>query len=218
MDNNKYITIAIDGAAGTGKSTTSNLLCKKYKYIHVDTGLHYRSLAFYLQKLNISSDCAAAFITSNKILLDSSLCNYSVCLNIDGTVFNAQELRNEDMNKMVSYYARIPELRSLLLQYQHSLPSFGKSNGFDGIVMDGRDIGSIVLPDADLKFFLHANLNVRENRRSNDGEIDSISSRDKLDSTRRIAPLTCPSDAVPINTGDLSPEEVINFISSHISQ
>ena len=121
------------------------------------------------------------------------------------------------MNQEVSYYARIPEVRALLLNYQRSLPDFGKNSGYSGIIMDGRDIGSVILPDADIKIFLHADLQVRQNRRLSDGEHDSISARDQIDSTRKIAPLTCPDDALSIDTGKQSLDMVVQLISDEIA-
>jgi cytidylate kinase len=83
--------------------------------------------------------------------------------------------------------------------------------------MDGRDIGSVILPDADVKIFLHADLQVRQNRRLLDGEEDSISARDQIDSTRKIAPLTCPNGALSLDTGKLSLDKVVQLISEKIS-
>ena len=120
------------------------------------------------------------------------------------------------MNQKVSHYARLPEVRAILLTYQRNLPLIGQRHGFSGIVMDGRDIGSVVLPKANLKFFLHADASVRQIRRNTDGEKDSITKRDIIDSTRKIAPLVCPKDAFPIDTGINSLEDVINIISQQI--
>lgn len=216
MDKNKYITIALDGAAGSGKSTTAKALCTKFKYIHVDTGLHYRSLCLYFLNKNISPDSVINFLQNEEINLCSFIEQNSAFLLLNQERFTVDQLRNEQMNQQVSYYARIPEVRERLLKYQRGLCQYGQQNGFSGIIMDGRDIGSVVLPDADLKFFLHADLHIRQSRRSIDGEMDSISGRDKLDSTRKIAPLACPKHAVSINTGVLSIDEVVNLISTKI--
>lgn len=217
MGTYKYITISLDGAAGSGKSTTANAICKKYKYIHVDTGLHYRAVSLHLLNLNISPVDAPAFIHSHSVLLTSELNNFSVNLLVDGIHYSKSELRNERMNREVSYYARLPEVRSLLLKYQRGLPEFGKKLGFSGVIMDGRDIGSVILPNADIKIFLHADLQVRQTRRLSDGENDSISARDQIDSTRKVAPLTCPNDAFSIDTGKLPIEKVVKIISHKIS-
>ena len=216
MSKNKYIIIALDGAAGSGKSTTAKAVCQKFKYIHVDTGLHYRSLCLYFLNKNISADKVCDYLSCNSISMNSVIDDFSVYLSLDGNHFSSEQLRNHEMNKNVSYYARLPELRNLLLNYQRDLCAYGRISGFSGIIMDGRDIGSVVLPDADLKFFLHADLSIRQQRRSSDGETDSISGRDKLDSTRKTAPLVCPADAISINTGLHTIDHVVDLFSQHI--
>ena len=216
MPKNKYICIALDGAAGSGKSTTASAICKKFKYIHADTGLHFRSICFYLIKKNITPNLVRDFLKSNPIDLGTQLKGSSMFLSIDNYQFKTDQLRNETMNQKVSHYARLPEVRSILLTYQRNLPQIGQKHGFSGIVMDGRDIGSVVLPEANLKFFLHADASVRQTRRNTDGEKDSITKRDILDSTRKIAPLVCPKDAFPIDTGVNSLDDVINIISEQI--
>jgi cytidylate kinase len=217
LGKNKYIVVALDGAAGSGKSTTARAICEKYKYIHADTGLHYRAISLHLLNLNITPESTPEYLLSSPLILSSKLDEFSVQLFIDGIHYSKSELRTERMNREVSYYARLPEVRSLLLNYQRSLPDFGKNRGYSGIIMDGRDIGSVILPDADIKIFLHADLQVRQNRRSSDGETDSISTRDQIDSTRKIAPLACPQDAISIDTGKQSPDMVINLISIEIA-
>ena len=217
MGKNKYIVIALDGAAGSGKSTTARSICEKYKYIHVDTGLHYRAISFHLLNLNITPESTPEYLLSSPLILSSKLDEFSAQLFIDGIHYSETELRTERMNQEVSYYARIPEVRALLLNYQRSLPDFGKNTGYSGIIMDGRDIGSVILPDADIKIFLHADLQVRQNRRSSDGETDSISTRDQIDSTRKIAPLACPENAISIDTGKQSLDIVVQLISDEIA-
>jgi len=217
MQKYNYISISLDGAAGSGKSTTAQAICQKYKYIHVDTGLHYRALSLFFLNKNILPELVPQYLLSDTVNLTSQLDEFTVKLFVEGTYFSKKELRNERMNKEVSYYARIPEVRSLLLKYQRGLVKYGLNQGFSGIIMDGRDIGSVVLPDANLKVFLHAEIDVRQGRRLSDGERDSISKRDNIDSTRKVAPLMCPDGALSINTGILSVDEVVSVISNHIS-
>ena len=217
MQKYNYISISLDGAAGSGKSTTAQAICQKYKYIHVDTGLHYRALSLFFLNKNILPDLVPQYLLSDNVDLTSQLEEFSVKLFVDGIYYSKNELRNERMNKEVSYYARIPEVRTLLLKYQRGLVKYGFDLGFSGIIMDGRDIGSVVLPDANLKVFLHAEIDVRQGRRLSDGEHDSISKRDNIDSTRKVAPLICPNGAISINTGILSVNEVVSLISKHIS-
>ena len=217
MHTYNYISISLDGAAGSGKSTTAQAICQKFNYIHVDTGLHYRALALFFLNKNILPELVPEYLLSDTVNLTSQLDEFTVKLFVEGTHFSKNELRNERMNKEVSYYARIAEVRSLLLKYQRGLVKYGLDHGFSGIIMDGRDIGSVVLPDANLKFFLHADIDVRLSRRLFDGEHDSISKRDNIDSTRKVAPLMCPDGAISINTGILSVNEVVSLISNHIS-
>jgi len=217
MQKYNYISISLDGAAGSGKSTTAQAICQKYKYIHVDTGLHYRALSLFFLNKNILPELVPQYLLSDSVNLTSQLDEFTVKLFVEGTYFSKKELRNERMNKEVSYYARIPEVRSLLLKYQRGLVKYGLNQGFSGIIMDGRDIGSVVLPDANLKVFLHAEIDVRQGRRLSDGERDSISKRDNIDSTRKVAPLMCPDGALSINTGILSVDEVVSVISNNIS-
>jgi cytidylate kinase len=216
MTKNKYISIAIDGAAGSGKSTTSKSLCEKFNYIHVDTGLHYRSVCHFLKNINISAENVKSYLDNNTLEIDSLIDGYSCLLQINGNIYNSDLLRTECMNQNVSYYARLPEIRSLLLSYQRGLPMFCLKSGFSGMIMDGRDIGSVVLPNADLKFFLHADLSIRESRRTADGESSNLSKRDSIDTQRKIAPLVCPAGAISLDTGILPINKVVSRISDEI--
>ncbi len=217
MSKNKYNIIAIDGAAGSGKSTTAKSICNKFNYIHVDTGLHYRTICNYFLSINIKPEDVNDYLLSHTTTLDCKLIDHSLYLVFNDQFYESDVLRNESLNKHVSLFARLAEIRSLLLSYQRNLCNYAQRHGFSGIVMDGRDIGSVVLPNADLKIFLHADLQIRQSRRCNDGENDSISGRDSIDSTRKIAPLVCPDGALSINTGILSLNEVLSLISNHIS-
>ena len=126
-------------------------------------------------------------------------------------------LRSEEVNKSVSKYASISSVRNLLFEYQRSQVELAKKHKFNGLVMEGRDIGSIILPNADLKLFLHAPDSIRQNRRSGDGEKDQILQRDQMDTSRKVAPLVQSVDSIMINTGELSIEEVFSQILSLIN-
>ena len=95
-----------------------------------------------------------------------------------------------------------------MFDYQRSQVDLAKSSGFNGVILEGRDIGTKILPEADLKIFLWADLLIREQRRSSDGETDSIISRDQMDTNRKEAPLSCAEGAMKIDTGQFSPDEV----------
>ena len=100
MKINKYISIAIDGAAGSGKSTTSRSLCEKFNYIHVDTGLHYRSLCHFFTNINISAENVKSYLSNNTLEIDSLIDGYSCLLQINGNIYNSDLLRTECMNRM----------------------------------------------------------------------------------------------------------------------
>ena len=125
-------------------------------------------------------------------------------------------MRSEEVNRRVSEVATIPRVREILFDYQREQIEFARKLDFSGVVMEGRDIGSVILPDAKLKVFLVADQEVRESRRLNDGEIDQIASRDEIDSNRHIAPLIESEGSLRIDTSQLSVEEVFSAIRAKI--
>ena len=211
----KFTTIAIDGGAGSGKSTTSTNLSTKLNFLHVDTGSHYRSIASVL--INESVGVNQIDENLNKFKLSSSVSGSKSLLLINDNLVPESILRSEEVNKSVSKYASISSVRNLLFEYQRSQVELAKKHNFNGLVMEGRDIGSIILPNADLKLFLHAPDSIRQNRRSGDGEKDQILQRDQMDTSRKVAPLVQSVDSIMINTGELSIEEVFSQILSLIN-
>jgi CMP/dCMP kinase len=210
-----FTTIAIDGGAGSGKSTTATNLSAKLNFLHVDTGSHYRSIASVLNKEIVSLDQISENL--NKFKLSSSIFGFKSSLLINNNVVPESILRSEEVNNSVSKYASISSVRNLLFEYQRSQVELAKMHNFNGLVMEGRDIGSIILPNADLKLFLHAPESIRQDRRSSDGEKDQILQRDQMDSSRKVAPLVQSVDSIMINTGELSIEEVFSQILSLIN-
>jgi len=211
----KFTTIAIDGGAGSGKSTTATNLSTKLNFLHVDTGSHYRSIASVL--INESVGFNQIDENLNKFKLSSSVSGSKSLLLINDNLVPESILRSEEVNKSVSKYASISSVRNLLFEYQRSQVELAKMHNFNGLVMEGRDIGSIILPNADLKLFLHAPDSIRQNRRSGDGEKDQILQRDQMDTSRKVAPLVQSVDSIMINTGELSIEEVFSQILSLIN-
>jgi len=211
----KFTTIAIDGGAGSGKSTTATNLSTKLNFLHVDTGSHYRSIASVL--INESVGFNQIDENLNKFKLSSSVSGSKSLLLINDNSVAESILRSEEVNKSVSKYASISSVRNLLFEYQRSQVELAKMHNFNGLVMEGRDIGSIILPNADLKLFLHAPDSIRQNRRSGDGEKDQILQRDQMDTSRKVAPLVQSVDSIMINTGELSIEEVFSQILSLIN-
>ena len=156
-----FKSLAIDGGAGTGKSTLSNLLSERNNYLKVNE-----------------------FIESNSVSILSKIIKNKSLITIDQKSFSKEKLRSPKVNQNVSRYAAIPALRKLLFDYQYSQVELAKESGFNGVILEGRDIGTKILPEADLKIFLWADAQIRVRRRSSDGETDSIISRDQMDMNR----------------------------------
>ena len=210
--------IALDGAAATGKSSTARALAKRLDFLHIDTGSHFRILTYYLLEKNIPAENSQSFVKElKKLVLNTYIKNHSAFLEISTNKLSKEALRSLRVNQLVSKYASIKPLRDFLLSYQRSLTDFAYKNGYLGIVVEGRDIGSIVFPNDSLKIFLHADEETRINRRQNEGQEDIIKERDAIDKTRSLAPLTCSPDAIKINTANHSLDEVVALILKEVS-
>jgi len=217
----KYI-ITIDGPAGAGKSTVSKSLAKKLDYIYLDTGALYRALAYKMLKFKISLDDVNAL---------SDLCfNTNVVMkNIDGQMkvyVDGEDvevkIRTEEVGLAASKISMFAVVRERLLDLQREAGAQG------GIVAEGRDMGSVVFPHADYKFYLDANLEERIKRRYEEllaknvpVEYKSIQKdmliRDNQDKQREIAPLKATDDAIIIDSDNLSVQEVVDKIIFYIS-
>ena len=212
--------IAIDGPAGSGKSTTAKLLAKKIGFIYLDTGAMYRAVTHYF--LNNSADLT----NSSEILQLLNEMNLKIDYqNDEFTVFLDNKnvnnhIRKQNINQFVSDVSKIGEVRQEMVEIQRNF-----SNKKD-IVVEGRDIGSHVFPDADYKFFIKADILVRAERRFNEMSESSISipelatqleQRDMLDSNRAISPLVKANDALVIDTTSLSIDEQVNKLYNIIT-
>ena len=212
-----FKVIAIDGGAGTGKSTLSNLLSNRNNFLYVETGSHYRAFTYMLLKKNLTPDDVEDYICEKNVVIESKINKNKAKIQIDGMKFESEDLRSTNVNQYVSHFAAIPTLRKLLFDYQRSHVNQAQTLGYLGVILEGRDIGTKILPDADLKIFLHADAETRINRRLKDGESDSIEYRDELDSQRESAPLACADDALKINTAEHSVEEVYNLVMNALN-
>lgn len=206
--------VAIDGPAGAGKSTIAKLVAKEKGYVYVDTGAMYRGLAIYFLDRGIDAGDTEGIIAAVKdadvrIKYENDI--QQVYLN--GENITAR-LREEAVGDMASKTSSIPEVRAQLLELQKSLARE------QDVIMDGRDIGTCVLPDADLKVFLTASVKTRARRRYDElkakgfecelSEIEKdISERDFRDSTRETAPLKQAEDAVLVDSSHMTIEEVV---------
>jgi cytidylate kinase len=210
----KFLVIAIDGGAASGKSSTAKALCKLCHFLHVDTGSHYRAVALACLKADVPAvDGPALRGFLNGLAFGSCLRGREslICFG-DNPPPASVELRSKEVNQSVSQYAALPVVRDAVKIYQQDQVDLARRRGFNGIVMDGRDIGTVILPDADLKVFLVADPSTRQNRRLLEGGIDAIAERDKWDSTRKTAPLKAAEDAVIIDNSKLSLTEVVQQI------
>ncbi len=211
----KFVTITIDGGAASGKSSTSRLLAERQGLLHVDTGLHYRSLTHALLQAGARVD-QVSLVESllQKISLGSQIIGQSSRLTLGGKIPDEAALRTPEVNAAVSQFAALPAVRNCLLHYQRSQVALAQNAGFAGIVMEGRDIGSVVLPQAEVRIFLEASPEARTQRRAAEGQADAVAQRDHLDSTRKMAPLICPPGATRIDNTTLSLNEVVQQISA----
>jgi len=211
--------ISLDGAAATGKSSTAHAVAEALNYLHVDTGSHYRIICYHLnEKLIHPIESPELLAALDGFKVDTILKKNSVLFEIDQREVESDDLRSYTVNTQVSQFASLKPVRDFLLRYQRSLVNFAQRNHFKGMIVEGRDIGSVVFPDATLKIFLEADESTRIARREKEGHTDVINERDTIDATRKLSPLTCPNDALSINTSRLSLDEVVSIILKELSQ
>lgn len=216
MATSSFLIVAIDGGAASGKSSSSRTLSERFNLLHVDTGSFYRAItAEMLRRGAKASDLAAVKFALAEIKLGTRVEGRSAQMEIGGRVAG-DEIRSREVNDHVSHFAAIPDVRTALLAYQRGQAGVARERGFRGLVMEGRDIGSVIFPDADLRFFLHADPDERARRRASEGQYDSIAERDRLDSSRKTAPLACPPGAISIDTTHVTLPEVVEKMAAMI--
>ena len=223
----KKLTIAIDGHASTGKSSIAKELAVSLGYTYINSGSMYRAVTLYAIENNLM-DLIDYNIDQFISVLNNNKIHFKFNQNLISEIFlNDRNIENEikslQVSQKVSIVAAIPEIRKEMVKLQRNI------DRNKGVVMDGRDIGSIVFPDADLKLFLTASAEVRAKRRYNEmvdsGEkvefhevLENITYRDKLDSTREDSPLTIQKDAIVIDNSFLSIEDQLLKISYLIKE
>lgn len=213
-----FLIVAIDGGAAAGKSTTARALSARFNFLHIDTGSYYRALTAELLRLGVdATDVPAVERAVAALVLGTRVDGRRAQIEISGRLIADSELRGPAVNGAVSHFAAIPALRAALLAYQRDQARIAREHGFAGLVMEGRDIGTVIFPDADFRFFLHADPEERARRRAAEGQQDSIAERDRLDSTRKASPLACPSGATDIDSTFLSLDEVVARVSTPIA-
>ena len=210
------MVIAIDGPAGSGKSTTAKNVAEKLGFIHINTGAMYRGIALKCiqEDVNIEDTSQLNYLLTHTKLEFAS--EGELTLFMDGVDISA-EITSVQVTDFVSQVSAISEVREKLVQYQRKM-----AEGLN-VVLEGRDIGTVVFPNADHKFFLVADIHERANRRKKEmeakGEVVSLEEltsemeeRDRKDSTRKHSPLKKAEDAVEIDTTGISIEEQVNRI------
>lgn len=212
------IKIAIDGPTSAGKSTIAKLLADKLKINYVDTGAMYRALTLKVLNMNIDPQSEEAVVNVAK---DTQIDYFENHIFLDGLCVD-DKIRNELIDKNVSYVCQYKDVRKRLVEIQKDISK--KSS----VIMDGRDIGTVVLKDADFKFYLTASVDLRAQRRYNeyiekglnvnfeDIKNDLIR-RDNYDSNREIDPLVKAEDAIEVNTDKMNIEETVKLMLSYIS-
>ena len=208
--------IAIDGPAGSGKTTTARKVAQILGFIHINTGAMYRGIAlkFIREKVNLDDTSAIERILNNT-QLDFGGPNNAI-LYMDGEDISA-EIISSRVTENVSQISSISEVRVKLVKYQRKMAQD------QNVVLDGRDIGTVVFPNADYKFYLVADIEVRAERRKQEIEVTGdhmtkeeiimfIKDRDQKDSSRQHSPLMKAEDAIEMDTTDLKIEEQVNYI------
>ena len=212
-----FIIIAIDGGAASGKSSSSKIIAERFNLLHVDTGSFYRHITYELLRRGVAhTDLPALKTALADLHFTTRLDGRSARMLIGGQPAGS-EIRGQNVNEHVSHYAAIPEVRHTLLGYQRGQVDVAKQHGFRGLVMEGRDIGSVIFPQADFRFFLHADPAERARRRALEGQQDSIAERDRLDSSRKASPLTSPAGAINIDSTLLTLDQVVTRMAALIA-
>ena len=220
----RKIIVAIDGHAATGKSSQSKRLADALGYTYIDTGAMYRAVTYFALKQNSEGRTDPKRLLAD---LDQIKIQFRYTLKGQQTFLNGKEIskaiREADVTAQVSQVAKLPEVRSFLVIQQQAM---GVNKG---IVMDGRDLGTVVFPEAECKFFLTARPEIRAKRRhleqleqgnkqAFESVLANLKERDYLDSNRTTSPMVRAEDAIEIDVSDASIDEVYEVLWSHISE
>ena len=228
MQNKRKLIVAIDGYASSGKSTLAKALADALGYVFIDTGAMYRGVAYFTvinglyTNDSIHEEALIKRLDEVHLMFGDPITGNDRPLLLNGVNIN-DPIRSSEISALVSLVAVIPEVRSKLVDLQRQMGTHG------GIVMDGRDIGTVVFPEADLKIFVTADLDIRAHRRfiemqKNMPDITleavkaNLASRDEIDTTRSIGPLKQAEDAILFDTGILTRETQLEKALSLVHQ
>ena len=223
----KINAVAIDGPAGSGKSTVSRMVAEKLGYVYIDTGAMYRALTLKVMKSNTDlSDEKRIIELSSKAdidLLPPSGGNSSIRVLLDGEDVS-EAIRTMEVTSNVKHVCKIPEVRKKLVDLQRKM-----AMRYSGAVMEGRDIGTVVLHDAMYKFYVDASFDARVERRlaemkakgypvTKQEVAEDLKARDHTDKTRKVGPLKKAEDAVFVDTTDITIDQVVAKIVTHVTR
>ena len=207
----EHPVITIDGPAASGKSSVARLVARQRGAIYVNTGNMYRAMTWaVLDGQADPADAEAVRLMSASIEIQSPVVDGQTLVQVNGRTLTDADLNSDPVNRAVSLVARVPEVRDRLVAAQRALAAIGP------LVMEGRDIGSVVFPDSPLKFYIDASEEVRSSRRRAQGHADQVAERDRLDSTRKNSPLIIPEGAIVIDNSHLTLEEAVQQVLSRL--
>jgi len=215
------LVIAIDGPAASGKSTTAKLVAERLAYLHVDTGAMYRAITLKVLRSGVAPDdrvSIARLLETTRVELRHE--GQALTVRLDGEDVT-EKIRSVDVTRAVSLVSSLREVRAAMVREQRALARNG------GIVLEGRDIGTVVFPDADCKFFLIAGIEARAKRRLKElhesgieadlgALMKEIAERDRRDSTREESPLRKAPDAIEIDTSTMSIEQQVEAVVQRV--
>lgn len=215
----KKIIVAIDGPAGSGKSTTAKLLAQRLNYLYIDTGAMYRTVTLFAIRNNILGNEEAIIALSEKLDIVLEFIKGETRVTVSGEDVS-QAIRSFEVNQNVSDVSKIEGVRKILVKKQQEMGRNG------GVVMEGRDITTVVFPDADVKIYLTAEIDERAKRRTLEyaqkgtklpiSEVkENLQRRDLIDSNREVSPLTQSPDAIEVDTSNVTVVEQVNIILGH---
>jgi CMP/dCMP kinase len=216
----KKLIVAIDGPAGSGKSTTAKLLAEKLNYLYIDTGAMYRTVTLFAIRKNLLKRTDEIVKLSAELDIKLEFVDGETKVTVSGEDVS-QDIRSPEVNQNVSDVSKIEGVRKILVEKQKEM---GKNGG---VVMEGRDITTVVFPNADVKIFLTAILDERAKRRAlefrqNGTELpiekvkENLERRDQIDSNREVSPLTQTPDSIVVDTSNVTIDEQVNIILDNI--